>query len=353
MNGIRDRKRALRRELRARRAAVPAVLRSAWSKAIASRAVSLPEWRDAAVIHLFIGSLPGEVETRSLAQAALLEGKTLLCPRVAGAGLESRRVRSLDDLAPGYHGLPEPDPGRCELVPAGEAGLLLVPGLAFTERGDRLGMGSAFYDRLLAGTAAPAVALAFELQLVDELPVAPHDRPVDAIITELRGIRCRREAQMPEPGLAALPVTRVAGFRESVPFAELRSAFDRLAPRAAQAFADAGIAAYGPVSAIYHSIAETCEITIGLELIGGDAPAGLSVAEISGGEAVKLDVRGPHERIPEEGLKLGQWCEANGRAPTGIGLERYVAGPDQDADPANWLTELYLPLQQPASRGSA
>ena len=345
MDGIRDRKRALRRELRARRAAVPAALRSAWSKAIASRTASLPEWRDAEIVHLFIGSLPGEVETRSLAETALLEGKTLLCPRVAGVELESRRVRSLDDLAPGYRGLPEPDPARCESVPAGEAGLLLVPGLAFTARGVRLGMGSAFYDRLLAGVAAPAVALAFELQLVSELPIAPHDQPVDAVVTELRGIRCRREMQMPEPGLAALPVTRVAGFRESVPFAELRSAFDRLAPRVAQAFADAGIATHGPISAVYHAISETCDITIGIELVGGDTPAGLSVAEIGSGEAVKLEVRGPYERIPEEGLKMGQWCEANGRAPTGIGLERYVVGPDQDADPANWLTELYLPLQ--------
>ena len=238
MSSIRDRKRTLRRELRARRAAVPAPLRSAWSKAIASRTASLPEWRDAEIVHLFIGSLPGEVETRSLAEAALLEGKTLLCPRVAGAELESRRVRSLDDLAPGYRGLPEPDPARCEPVPPGEAGWLLIPGLAFTTQGDRLGMGSAFYDRLLASVAAPAVALAFELQLAGELPIAPHDRPVDAIITELRGIRCRREMQMPEPGLAALPVTRVAGFRESVPFVELRSAFDRLAPRVAQAFAE-------------------------------------------------------------------------------------------------------------------
>ena len=345
MDGIRDRKRALRRELRVRRAAVPAALRSAWSKAIASRTASLPEWRDAGVVHLFIGSLPGEVGTRSLARAALLEGKTLLCPRVAGAELESRRVRSLDDLAPGYRSLPEPDPARCELVPAGEAGLLLVPGLAFTARGDRLGMGSAFYDRLLAGIAAPAIALAFELQLVNDLPVAPHDRPVDAIVTELHGIRCRRELQMPEPGLAVLPVTRVAGFREAVPFAELRSAFDRLAPRAAQVFADAGIAAHGPISAIYHAISETCDITIGLELTGGDAPAGLSLAEIGGGDAVKLDVIGPYEQIPEEGLKLGQWCEANGRTPTGIGLERYVVGLEQDANPANWRTELYLPLQ--------
>ena len=150
---------------------------------------------------------------------------------------------------------------------------------------------------------------------------------------------------MPEPGPAVLPVTRVGGFREAVPFAELRSAFDRLVPHATQAFADAGITAHSPISVIYHMIAETCDITIGLELTSGDAPAGLSVAEIGGGDAVKLDVIGPYEQIPEEGLKLGQWCKANGRAPTGIGLERYAVGPDQEVAPANWRTELYLPLR--------
>lgn len=66
---------------------------------------------------------------------------------------------------------------------------------------------------------------------------------------------------------------------------------------------------------------------------------------MGGGDAVKLDMIGPYEQIPEEGLKLGQWCEANGRAPTSIGLERYVVGPDQDADSANWRTELYLLLR--------
>ena len=126
----------------------------------------------------------------AFARAALAEGKTLLCPRVVGPELETRRVASLDELAPGYRGLLEPDPAHCEQIRAESADLLLVPGLAFTEAGGRLGMGQGFYDRLLADAAAPAVALAFELQIVGELPTAVHDRPVDAIVTELRLIRC-------------------------------------------------------------------------------------------------------------------------------------------------------------------
>lgn len=150
---------------------------------------------------------------------------------------------------------------------------------------------------------------------------------------------------MPDPGLVSLPLTRVAGIREEVKFTELRAAFERIGPQVERAFADAGIADHGPVSAVYHSIAEVCDITIGLELAGDDAPDGLCVAEIGGGDAVKLKVRGPYEQIPEEGMKMGQWCQANGRAPAGAGLERYVVGPGQDTDPANWVTKLYLSLQ--------
>lgn len=190
MDDIRDAKRALRRGFRARRAAVPARLREAWSRAVAARAAAMPEWRGADAVHLFIGALPGEVGTMALARAALDEGKALLCPRVAGTELETRRVSSLDDLAPGRRGLIEPDPARCEPAPAGEAALLFVPGLAFTERGERLGMGRGFYDRLLAEAGAPAVALTFELQIAAELPTEAHDRPVHAIVTELRAIRC-------------------------------------------------------------------------------------------------------------------------------------------------------------------
>ena len=190
MEDVRAAKRALRRRFRARRAAVPARLREAWSRAVAARAAALPEWRDADSVHLFIGALPGEVGTMALARAVLAEGKTLLCPRVVGSELETLRVSSLDDLEPGYRGLSEPDPARCEQVAASVADLVLVPGLAFTETGERLGMGSGFYDRLLADAAAPAIALAFELQIAGEVPTAAHDRPVDAIATELRLIRC-------------------------------------------------------------------------------------------------------------------------------------------------------------------
>lgn len=70
---------------------------------------------------------------------------------------------------------------------------MIVPGVAFDRRCTRVGYGGGFYDRLLGRTRedAPAVAIAFALQVVPEVPSGPIDRRVDALVTELEVIRCR------------------------------------------------------------------------------------------------------------------------------------------------------------------
>ena len=85
----------------------------------------------------------------------------------------------------------EPDPGRDDPIDSSALDLVLVPGLAFDRRGWRVGFGAGLYDRFLFGVRAPRVALAFSLQLVDSLPVEPHDEPVDWIVTEGETIACR------------------------------------------------------------------------------------------------------------------------------------------------------------------
>jgi 5-formyltetrahydrofolate cyclo-ligase len=85
----------------------------------------------------------------------------------------------------------EPTDGR--VLQARELDLIVVPGVAFDRSCHRVGYGGGFYDRLLAsardGTAA--VAIAFGMQVVEEVPTGPLDRPVDAIVTEDDVIRCR------------------------------------------------------------------------------------------------------------------------------------------------------------------
>jgi 5-formyltetrahydrofolate cyclo-ligase len=133
-----------------------------------------------------------EWDTRLLLASALELGKTAAVPRV---NLEKRMldIHAVCDLArevaPGYRGIPEPT-ADCPPVPLASIDWVLVPGVAFDVRGHRIGYGGGYYDRLLPALprSAARIAGAFELQIVDEVPTAPHDLALDAIITESRTI---------------------------------------------------------------------------------------------------------------------------------------------------------------------
>jgi 5-formyltetrahydrofolate cyclo-ligase len=94
-----------------------------------------------------------------------------------------------EDVAPGYRGIPEPR-RHCAAVAIESIDWILVPGVAFDAHGRRIGYGGGYYDRLLPMLPATAlrIAGAFEAQLVDRVPTAPHDLPLDAIVTEARVI---------------------------------------------------------------------------------------------------------------------------------------------------------------------
>ena len=129
-----------------------------------------------------------ELDTAVVVADALASGKELVLPRVerGSRSLGLHRVQDPDrELEQGVWGIrqprvqcPEAAPSRIEFV--------LVPGVAFTRRGDRLGYGGGFYDRLIRGLVPrPAlVAGAFELQVVAELPMMETDQRVDRVITE-------------------------------------------------------------------------------------------------------------------------------------------------------------------------
>ena len=187
-------KAALRRVLRDRRVAIPTELRASWSAAVAARVQGLDVWRRAERVQLFIGALPGEVETLGLAAACLAAGKMLVCPRVAGERLELRRVEELNALARSDRwGLWEPTE-RCAPVEPRAIELALVPGLGFDRRGARLGMGRGFYDRFLAETDAVRVGLCFDLQLLSSTPVDERDAAMHRVVTELRVIDAAEHA---------------------------------------------------------------------------------------------------------------------------------------------------------------
>ena len=106
----------------------------------------------------------------------------------SAAGLDFVAVQAMSDLAPGRFGLREP---RGTPVPADAMTLFVVPGVGFDRTGRRLGQGGGYYDRVLAACKRPAVGLAFSVQVVDELPVEPHDHPIDWLVTEHGALRTR------------------------------------------------------------------------------------------------------------------------------------------------------------------
>jgi 5-formyltetrahydrofolate cyclo-ligase len=174
MDGIRAAKAELRRTMRAVRADVADhLLRSVQLWAAVAE---LAEYQRAATVMAFVG-VRGEPDTDPLFARLGVDGKRLLLPRVTSAGLVA--CDGSGPLVKSSFGVPEP---QGELVDVSEIDVVLVPGLAFTTTGDRLGYGGGFYDRFLPTVSAPTIGVCFAEQLVDELPRSPDDVRVQQVI---------------------------------------------------------------------------------------------------------------------------------------------------------------------------
>jgi 5-formyltetrahydrofolate cyclo-ligase len=186
--GLAQDKRRLRRELLARRRAVPAAVAEAAGRAVAEALEASDAFRSADPVALY-AALPDELPTRPCFEALRARGARVLLPRVGeGRVLLFHAVERWEQLHPGRYGVLEPPEGAA--VPPGSAGLVLVPGVAFDREGHRLGRGGGHYDATFPpGTAAPPLfGVAFELQVLASVPHGSEDRRMDAIVTE-RGLR--------------------------------------------------------------------------------------------------------------------------------------------------------------------
>jgi len=174
----------LRKQILAARRALTPDERSAKSREIEQKLFGLPEFHKATRV-MFYASFQSEVETHSMIRRTLEEGKLVVLPRVKGKELELLEITNFDrDVSPGAWGIPEPGQGEPAVVQS--LGLIVVPGAVFDERGNRVGYGAGFYDKLLAQYRGLTVALAFELQVVPQVPFDAHDVPMKKIVTETR-----------------------------------------------------------------------------------------------------------------------------------------------------------------------
>ena len=201
----------LRAKILAARDGLPPEERQRKSRAITEHLLALPEFAGARTVFAYV-SFRSEVETLPLIAHCLSRGVKVSVPLTL---VQERRLLPYAitdpsrDLAPGYCGIPEPletlppvDPASIEVV--------VMPGSVFDARGGRLGYGGGYYDRFLQNAAPQAlrIGLAYDLQVVEAVPLKSHDQQLDYLITESRTIHLGEKRHAPKnsgPERPALP----------------------------------------------------------------------------------------------------------------------------------------------------
>lgn len=129
---------------------------------------------------LMYHSLPDELCTHSFLKKWASK-KNFFLPRVNGVNLD---ILPYDESRLELGSFHIEEPSGSDTVNADEIELIVVPAVAYDRRGNRLGRGKGFYDRLLATTRATKIGVGYEFQLLDEIPSEPHDVPMDYVITQ-------------------------------------------------------------------------------------------------------------------------------------------------------------------------
>lgn len=203
MEDIRQAKSEYRKEVRAKLAATTEEYRSSASATIAVNALALPEMKKAKRVLLYfsVGNEPG---TLGLISKLLESGKKVclpLCTDLDEEGhrtgtadaMEARQIKSFDDLVAGAYGIPEPAE-YTKLIKPEKIDLIVLPCLACDVNCNRIGHGAGYYDKYLSKVKPHCfkMALCYEKLIGDEIPVEPHDMPVNAVVTEKQIYRWRR-----------------------------------------------------------------------------------------------------------------------------------------------------------------
>lgn len=178
-----------------------------YSRRISKRFLGLDMFKNSINIMVYI-AFKNEVRTIPLINSCLSRGKRIvvpLCVKESRQLLLSELKDPETELRPGTYGVPEPTPEYLRPFSRENLDLILVPGVAFDKQGFRLGYGAGYYDRFFNELThkVTSIGLAFELQIVQEVPVEPTDWPVDFVITEKRLINCisEKEPRAPDDGL--------------------------------------------------------------------------------------------------------------------------------------------------------
>lgn len=182
----------IRSRVRALLRAMPVEQKRADSEQACARLGRQQVWQQAKTV-LFYAPLADEPDVWPLLLEAFRAGKLVALPRFDGprAGYEPALIKNPDtDLVVGKLGIREPAP-HCGRIAGNQIDLVLVPGVAFDVHGHRLGRGKGYYDRLLPALGGVKCGVAFDEQVLEDIPAEPHDYTLQFVLTPTRWIVAR------------------------------------------------------------------------------------------------------------------------------------------------------------------
>jgi len=157
------------------------------SLVIKDKLFETPEFKNARMIMFYLAS-GFEVETRPMITEALKMGKRVAIPvtDIERKRIIASEIEDLDkQLCEGPYGIDQPKTEHIREISIGDIDLIVMPGVAFDRKGNRLGRGAGFYDRFLrdASSQTPRIGLAFDIQIVENVPILSHDIALTRLIT--------------------------------------------------------------------------------------------------------------------------------------------------------------------------
>ena len=189
---MREKKHSLRVAALAQRSLLPQSESLARSRLIQARVLQFPPYLLCRSVALY-SPIQNEVETGKIRDHALVTGRNVFFPRLGPKDLlELIQIEAATEFSLGRFGILEPT-GEKQLAGQDRQELVVfVPGVAFDLRGNRLGRGKGWYDRVIKELGgAILVALAYDFQIMDEVPAEEWDQKVHYVITERSVIDCR------------------------------------------------------------------------------------------------------------------------------------------------------------------
>ena len=170
--------------------AMPENERAEKTRAIENRLFEFANFLEAKIALLYVNS-ENEVQTENIIKRSYQYNKIVVLPSFDPGKFEMSLMKVdhfAKNLVPGPRNVLEPDATRCKAVPMERIDIAIIPGLAFDEKGGRIGTGRGYYDRLIPKLAITTrkVALTLEEQIVAQIPMESHDKHVDIIITDKR-----------------------------------------------------------------------------------------------------------------------------------------------------------------------